>query len=446
MPATSLPAAWTRREILRAGGLSIMAGMGIKGARAATSAQTSSGDPERHCIFLLLQGGLSHIDLFDPKPQASEQIRGPFGAIETSVPGVRLGEMLPQTSKLMQHVALIRSMEHEFNNHIAGTYVTLTGSNDQRNEDREARGEDFPGPGAVLNWLQHSPAAVPVSVSLPNWLSIPGPSNRMPGQYGGFLGNLTDPFLISGDPSKPDFKPLNLALPEFVPLDRMQSRWQLRQQIDTATRHLENQLTQSHDRLRQSAYDLLIDPGFRDALDLSREPDAVRDRYGRTSLGQSLLLARRLIESGVRLVSYNAFNQAWDTHGHIQNTYKHRVPPLDQAYSALIEDLLARGMLDRTMVIQTGEFGRTPVINKEAGRDHWPSAYSCLVAGGGIRGGIVHGASDAKGAYVASQPVAPADLLATMWTHLGIAPATELRDRFDRPIVLSKGRVLRELL
>ncbi len=146
--------------------------------------------------------------------------------------------MLPQTAKLAHHLALIRSMEHGFNNHIAGTYITLTGSTDQRNEDREARGEDFPGPGAVLNYLRRSPAAVPLSVSLPNWLSIPGPSNRMPGQYGGFLGNLTDAFLISGDPSKADFKPLDLTLPEHLPLNRMQSRWTLREQIDAGTRHL----------------------------------------------------------------------------------------------------------------------------------------------------------------------------------------------------------------
>ncbi|HEY1601961.1 MAG TPA: DUF1501 domain-containing protein [Pirellulales bacterium] len=442
---SALPNNWNRRELLRIGGLSVFGSLATK-AQARAAASATVNDSQRSCIFLLLQGGLSHIDLYDPKPLASEQIRGPFGSIDSTVPGLRLGEMLLQTAKIAHHVALIRSMEHDFNNHIAGTYITLTGSTDQRNEDREARGEDFPGPGAVLNYLQQAPRAMPVSVSLPNWLSIPGPSNRMPGQYGGFLGSLTDPFLISGDPSKPEFKPLDLTLPEHVSSERMQARRSLRAQVDAATRYLENQLTQSHDRLRESAYELLIDPKLRDALDLSREPDAVRDRYGRTQLGQSLLLSRRLIEAGVRLVSYNAFNQSWDTHGHIQNTYKHRMPGLDQAYSALIEDLASRGLLSQTLVIKTGEFGRTPVINKEGGRDHWPSAYSCLLAGGGIRGGTVHGASDAKGAYVASQPVAPADVLATMWTQLGIDPATELHDRFGRPMALSKGRLLSELL
>ncbi len=437
--------AWHRREILRIGSLSILGQLGMPVARRAEAAAAAS-ESSKSCIFLLLQGGLSHIDLYDPKPAASEQVRGPFGSIDSSVPGLRLSDKLPKTSQLMQHVALIRSMQHDFNNHIAGTYITLTGSIDQRNEDREARAEDFPGPGAVLNYLSRGQSSIPVSVSLPNWLSIPGPSNRMPGQYGGLLGNLTDPFLIEGDPSKAEFKRVDLTLPEFLPAERMQARRNLREQVDVAARELENGLTRAHDRQRESAYKLLVDPGFRDALDLAREPDAVRDRYGRTKLGQSLLLARRLIEAGVRMVSYNAFNQSWDTHQHIENTYNKRMPELDQAYSALIEDLQQRGLLPSTLVIKTGEFGRTPVINKDGGRDHWPSAYSLLLAGGGIRGGIVHGASDAKGAYVANQPVAPADVLATMWSILGVDPATELHDRFGRPIPLSKGRVLAELM
>jgi len=184
----------------------------------------------------------------------------------------------------------------------------------------------------------------------------------------------------------------------------------------------------------------------RDALDLSKEPAESRDRYGRTKLGQSLLLARRLVEAGVQFVAYNAFNQEWDTHGGLIGRYKQLVPPMDQAYSALVEDLVARGMLDSTLVINTGEFGRTPIINNLNGRDHWPSAYSTVMCGGGIRGGQVYGASDKKGAYVANQPVAPADVLATMWQLLGIAPYTELRDRLNRPQVLSRGRVVEGLL
>ncbi len=436
-----------RREILRIGGLSLFGWAFGNPLSAPGRVQAADAAPARakSCIFILLQGGPSHIDLWDPKPEAPAEVRGPFSTIETAVTGVRFGELLPRSAALMKRLAVVRSMEHNFNNHIAGTYVTLTGSNDQPNQDREARGDDFPGPGAVLNYLKPS-RSVPPSVSLPTWLSIPGPSNRMPGQYGGFLGSLKDPFLIAGEPHKPGFKPLSLTLPDDFGIQRMQSRWTLLSALNSATRYLEDQATRNRDHLSQSAYELLVDPRVREAVDLSRESDALRDRYGRTKLGQSLLLARRLVEAGVQFVAYNAFNQEWDTHGGLAGRYKQLVPPMDQAFSALVEDLTERGMLDNTLVINTGEFGRTPVINKTAGRDHWPSAYSTVVCGGGIRGGQVYGASDKQGAHVASQPVAPADLLATMWHLLGIAPDTELRDRVNRPQVLSRGQVVQGLI
>ena len=444
-----LPNQFNRREILRIGGLSLFGAATSAFSSDMSAAAATSAAPKaaraRHCIFILLQGGPSQLDLWDPKPDAPAEVRGPFTTIETAIAGVRFGELLPMTARLMKQLAVIRSMEHAFNNHIAGTYVTLTGSNDQPNQDREAKNDDFPGPGAVLNYLM-PPSSVPVSVSLPTWLSIPGPSNRMPGQYGGFLGGIKDPFLISGDPAKPGFKPLSLTLPDDFSSGRMQSRWDLLAQLNLATRHLEDQATKRRDRLSQSAYELLIDPRVREALDLAREPAASRDRYGRTKLGQSLLLARRLVEAGVQFVAYNAFNQEWDTHGGLIGRYRQLVPPMDQAFSALVEDLSNRGLLDSTLVINTGEFGRTPIINRDNGRDHWPSAYSTVLCGGGIRGGQVYGASDKKAAYVASQPVAPADLLATMWHLLGIAPDTQLRDRFDRPQVLSRGQILSGLV
>jgi hypothetical protein len=438
-----------RREILRIGGLSLF-GAGLGGSRLvspveAASAIATSQPRAKNCIFILLQGGPSHIDLWDPKPEAPIEVRGPFTTTETGIPGVRFGELLPLTAKAMKHLTVVRSMEHNFNNHIAGTYVTLTGSNDQPNQDREAKNEDFPGPGAVLNYLKPA-SSVPASIALPSWLSIPGPSNRMPGQFGGFLGPVRDPFLIKGEPHKPGFRPLSLTLPDDFGPDRMQSRWGLLSQLNAATRYLEDQTTKTHGRLSQSAYELLIDPRVREALDLSKEPAASRDRYGRTRLGQSLLLARRLVEAGVQFVAYNAFNQEWDTHGGLIGRYKQLVPPLDQAYSALVEDLSTRGLLDSTLVINTGEFGRTPIINNLNGRDHWPSAYSTVLCGGGIRGGQIYGSSDKKGAFVATQPVAPADVLATMWHLLGVAPDTELRDRLNRPQVLSRGQVLQALI
>jgi hypothetical protein len=337
-------------------------------------------------------------------------------------------------------------MTHRFTNHIAGTYVMLTGSTNQPDADREARGDDHPGPGAVLNHLEAAASPLPVSVSLPNWLSIPGPSNRMPGQYGGVLGAGCDPFLLSGDPSRPDFKPLALTLPNDLPADRASARMSLRRQLDGAARALDYRGGAVHDQFGQAALRLVTDPRFRHALELEREPDRTRDRYGRSKFGQSCLLARRLIEAGVRFVSVNEFNQTWDTHSQLRQRYGQIVPPMDQAFAALVEDLAARGLLDDTLVINTGEFGRTPAVNKDAGRDHWPNVYSTVLAGGGVRGGLVYGASDRRGAEVADLPVSPADLLATMWHCLGVEPDAELRDRQGRPFALGHGRPVGGLL
>jgi hypothetical protein len=431
----------SRREILRLGALSLCGGLLGKAAPAKASAATA-----RQCIFILLQGGQSHHDLWDPKPDASEEIRGPFESIATSLPGLRFGELLSRTAKLADKLAVIRSMTHQFNNHIAGTYIALTGSENQINTDREAHSDDFPGPGAILNYLDRSKSSIPPSVSLPTWLSIPGPSNRMPGQYGGFLGPVADPFLIEGDPAKPNYRPLSLTMPDGMNTGRMGTRLNLASQLDSAARLLEGELNRKYDRLTHSAYDLVVDGRVRQALDLSHESDAVRDRYGRSRIGQSLLIARRLVEAGVQFVAYNAFNQEWDTHGQLQKRYQQIVPPVDQGYSALVEDLDQRGLLERTLVVNTGEFGRTPRINKDGGRDHWPNAYSTVLAGGGIRGGIVLGETDRHGAEVLTRPIAPADVLATMWRQLGIAPETLLYDRLHRPHPVSNGQVIRELV
>jgi hypothetical protein len=432
---------WTRRELLRIGGLSVLAG--AVAPHWASAAE--NGARRRNCIFVMLQGGPSHVDLWDPKPAASAEIRGPFATIKTAVPGIEFTEMLPGAAKIADHLCVIRSMTHKFTNHIAGAYIALTGSTNQQDRDREAHSDDFPGPGAALNYLERETPSVPRSVALPNWLSIPGPSNRMPGQYGGYLGSVYDPFVIEGDPGAADYRPLSLTMPDGMTPDRLKSRLSLMEQLDTSARLVERELNRRYDRLFESAYGLVADGRVRRALDLNQEPAATRDRYGRTKFGQSLLLARRLIEAGVQFVAYNAFNQEWDTHGDLERRYHEIVPRTDTAYSALVADLAERGMLDDTLVINTGEFGRTPVINKGAGRDHWPNVYTSVLAGGGIRGGQVVGASDSKGAEVASHPISPADVLATMWRQLGISPTTELRDRLNRPLRLSDGRVLEEL-
>lgn len=434
----------SRRELIRLGGLSILAA----GPAAASAAH--SGSAHKSCIFMMLQGGLSQLDSWDPKPDAVPEIRGSFRHASTATPGIQFSELMQRSAAISEHLCVIRSMTHKFTNHIAGTYITLTGSTNQPDRDREAHGDDFPGPGAVLNYLSprrtSQAHSVPRSISLPNWLSIPGPSNRMPGQYAGFLGSVHDPFLLEGNPAQKEYRPLALSLPDGVDGNRMGSRLGLMKQLDSATRFLEAELNQRYDHLKHSAWNMVVSGEVRRALDLSQEKDALRDRYGRNRVGQSVLLARRLVEAGVQFVGFNEFNQKWDTHGGLVGRYKQIVPEMEAAFAALVEDLADRGLLDRTLVINTGEFGRTPKINGGAGRDHWPNVYSLVMAGGGLQGGRVYGESDSRGAEVLSQPVSPADVLSTMYHILGVAPDVELRDRLDRPIQLSDGRVLSELL
>lgn len=427
-----------RRTLLQLGAVSVLAG--------AAPTLAAPSPTRRACVFIMLQGGASHHDLWDPKPEASREISGPFESIATKTSGIRFGELLAETATISDKLCVIRSMTHNFNNHIAGTYIALTGSTNQSNNDREAHADDFPGPGAVLNYLQREIPKVPRSVSLPTWLSIPGPSNRMPGQYGGFLGSVNDPFLIEGDPNGKKYRPLSLEFNQGMTTQRLDERMNLSSRLDAAARLLEHDLDQRYNHLQKSAYDLVVDGRVRQALDIESESPAIRDRYGRTKIGQSLLVARRLIEAGVQFVAFNAFNQEWDTHGGLKGRYHQIVPPMDKAFAALVSDLDERGLLDSTLVVNTGEFGRTPRVNKDGGRDHWPNAYSLALAGGGVRGGIVHGATDHHGSEVLQSPVAPADVLATLWRQLGIDPATDLRDRLNRPMRLSNGRILHELL
>lgn len=427
-----------RRACLKLGALSLF------GAATSASSASDSDTQKRACIFILLQGGPSHHDLWDPKPLASPEIRGPFGVIDSPA-GIQFGELLTESAKVSQKLCVIRSMTHRFNNHIGGTYIALTGSTNQPDQDREAHEADFPGPGAILQHLADRTRRVPRAVSLPNWLSIPGPSNRMPGQYGGFLGSTRDPFVIEGDPNKKPYRPLSLTPAADVTLTRLQDRLTLTQQLDAKARTLEQGLRNQYDALSASAYSLIADGRVRKALDLDEEPAHIRDRYGRTKMGQSLLLARRLVEAGVQFVAYNAFNQEWDTHGDLLNRYKQIVPPMDKAFAGLVADLEERGMLDDTLVINTGEFGRTPRENKDGGRDHWPNAYSAVLAGAGLRGGIVYGQTDRHGGEVLEKAVSPADLLATMWNRLGIDPQQVIHDRLKRPHLISDGRVVSEL-
>ncbi|MEY2408737.1 MAG: hypothetical protein QOF48_1407 [Verrucomicrobiota bacterium] len=433
----------SRREILRIGSLSVLGTAAGVNWRASASPKDGNGN---QAIFIMLQGGPSHLDLWDPKPQMGREIRGPFDSIPTKISGVVFGELLRETARVADQITVIRSMSHQFTNHIAGTYVTMTGSNNQQDQDREANPNDFPGPGAILNHEQPPLQGVPSSVCLPNWLSIPGPSNRMPGQYGGFLGAVHDPVVIEGDPSRKGYNPLSLTLADGMTSGRLASRISLLGKLDEAARRLDVPGGHEIEALRRSAFELVVDGRVRRALDLEREPAAIRDRYGRNKIGQSLLLARRLVEAGVRFISYNDFNQHWDTHAAILNTYRTIVPPMEQAYAALIADLRDRGLLDTTLVVNAGEFGRTPTLNKDAGRDHWPNVYSVALAGGRVKRGFIHGASDSKGSEVLESPVHPADILATLWHHLGLSPQTTIADRLGRPHWISEGKIIQSIL
>jgi hypothetical protein len=251
--------------------------------------------------------------------------------------------------------------------------------------------------------------------------------------------------LIEGDPNDDGFKPLNLSLADEVSERRFQSRQCLLTQLDEGVRRLDHQATRSWSQMHETAVKLLTDPRVRTALDLSREPASIRERYGRTKLGQSLLLARRLIAAGVRFVSVNEFNQTWDHHMQISQSLRSQAAGLDSGISALLTDLAKNGLLDSTLVVLTGEFGRSPSHNSDSGRDHWSRVYTSLLAGGGIRGGQAYGRSDRQGGEVADNPVRPADFLATFWNVLGVDAHQTLHDRQGRPVPLSRGQILSEL-
>ena len=435
---------WSRRELLRVGGLSIAGTLSPFGAPEGLTCEASH--PKKRCIFLMLQGGPSHLDLWDPKPRAGKEVRGPFNPMSTRLPGVAFGELIPGQASIADRLTVIRSMTHKFTNHIAGTYITLTGSTNQQDRDREAHPDDFPGPGAILNHLCPAQTSIPNSVSLPNWLSIPGPSNRMPGQYGGFLGPICNPFLVEGDPNRKDYNPLSLTLSSETGLARLQGRQSLLKQLDQTARWLDRDKIQESSRLYQSAYELVTDGRIRAALRLNDVQEDERDRYGRNRLGQAILLAKRLSQAGVPWVGYNEFNQKWDTHGGLKGRYESIVPPLDQAFTALVSDLERDGTLEDTIVVLAGEFGRTPKINGDAGRDHWPNAYSIVMAGGGLQPGLIYGQTDNQGAEVIQDAVSPGDVLATVWKLMGLDPSTTIHDRLGRPHPVSNGRVRHGLI
>jgi len=451
----------TRREILRAGGLSLF-GLSLPQmfqAAAGSRALGSDTRPQRikSVVLFNLLGGPSHMDMFDLKPQAPVEIRGEFGPIATSLPGLQICEHLPNTSKWMHKACLIRTVSHTYNSHDPLAIMTgFTGGNAQV----QAQQTDPPDIGAICQYVGLGANDVPGAVCLPCFPGS-GQNYRRGGPYGGFLGSQYDPLFSLCNPTfarEPKQQHYDPVLPEGEPYlpglnhqeqmtaDRFDTRRSLLQQIDSEFERAEQtRAIQRLDRFQEKAFDLMTSSRTRDAFDLSQESDETRDRYGRNLFGSSLLIARRLVEVGVPFISvhqeiFRHYGHAYDMHANNFGMLKNmNLPVLDQVYPALIQDLEDRGLLDSTLVIVMGEMGRSPRVNKVAGRDHWPQCGFSLLTGGGVREGMIHGATDRQAAYPTSDPVHPADLVATIYHLLGIDPHLLVHDRMGRPFPVARG-------
>ncbi len=403
----------------------------------------------KSAILLFQFGGPSHLDTFDPKPDAPAEIRGEFASIPTNVDGRRICEHLPKLAAMADQYSLVRSVHHKSSSHNPGAYVALTGREPLVNiVTLNASSNDFPHPGSIVDYLDRTPREVPTSVAMPTMIAD-GPF-RTPGEFAGFLGKKHDPVWVLKDPNAKDFNVDELKLPTGVSVDRIRDRQRTLGQLSQLSQLAETVAdVRGLSDYQGRAVDLVTSPAAQKAFDLQLEPEAMRDRYGRCKYGQSVLLARRLVEAGVRFVTvyYSAGIGGWDTHKDNFNTLKNsRLPENDSAISALLTDLKERGLLDSTLVYWTGDFGRTPKINADAGRDHWPPCGTVMMAGGGIQGGREYGKSDSTGAYPADQPTTPGDITATLFHCLGFDPKTEIRDQLGRPMPIADGEVLNALL
>lgn len=438
----------SRREVLQAG-YSGLLGLGLPALMAGRppSAEASNARTPKSMVIVFLTGACSHHDTFDMKPDAPAEIRGEFQQIATSIPGYQICEHLPQLAERAHKYAVLRSLSHSDNNHLMSTHHVLTGEKQPGGFfDKVASRDDWPSYSSALSFLRPRNDGLPTGVNLPTFLRE-GPLT-WPGQHAGFLGQSFDPWQITGDPQQKDFRVDALTLAPGIDVSRLDRRQSLLGDVNRQQSQLE-EVAQSLrlQKDQQLAFSMLTSSKLSQAFDLQRESDAVRDRYGRNTTGQSLLLARRLIQSGVPIVQANIGRvQNWDNHGNIFPTLKDRLlPPLDRGVSALLDDFESLGLLQDTLVMMLGEFGRTPKINKERGRDHWGPCFFGLFAGAGVRGGQVIGRSDETGAYPATRAFSPNDVGATVYHLLGIAPEAEVHDRLGRPVRLNRGEVIESL-
>jgi hypothetical protein len=449
----------TRRDWLRVGALGSF-GLGLPALLAGRSRADDSRSTPSHsfgraksCIVLFMFGAPSHLDIWDLKPHAPAETRGEFQPIATSVPGIQVCEHVPRLAKMADRYALLRSVTHPDNTHTVAMHYMLTGVRHARPATNPQNApDDFPCFGAVMNYLQDARVggrvekARTASAALPPGISLNAPANQVsannhifPGFFAGFLGSRYDPLFVPQNANAKDFRPVPAAAAgERLPRQRM-----LLDEVERQTKRLVNVAeVQVVDRYYAKAFDLLTSPAARKAFDLSQERPALREKYGDTPFGQGCLLARRLVEAGVRLVTVNweRDDAYWDTHQNNFADHKNKLlPNLDRGFSALLDDLGERGLLEDTLIVWLGEFGRTPAINKNAGRDHWAPCNTVLLAGAGIRGGMAYGASDRTAAYPARQPVTPEDIAATLYHLLGIDRQLTLSGPLGRPLALCDG-------
>lgn len=454
----------TRRKLMQVGGLSLFSGLSMpRYLQAASSSTVRPAGRAKSVILFNLLGGPSQMDMFDLKPEAPVEVRGEFRGIDTSLPGLQICEHLPNTAKLMDRTCLIRTFSHGYNAH--NPLPIMTGFAGGNFGQIKSEPTDPPDIGAICQYLGMSPKGMPGAVCLPCY---PGwgesqmyPGIRRPGPYGGFLGSQYDPLFAVCEPKferepKVRFYDPVMAIgePKLPSLDELPD---ITANRVSRRRSVLDQLDQKFEAVRQSgavdrlslfqqhAFDILTSSKTRDAFDLTRETDSMRDRYGRDLTGSSMLVARRLVEANVPFISVHAeifgrYGHSYDMHENNFGMLKdHNLPILDRCFPALLQDLELRGLLDSTLVIVMGEMGRSPKVNAKAGRDHWPQCGFSLLAGGGVKKGCVYGESDKQAAYPISHPVSPAELVATIYHLLGIDPHMTVRDQLGRPIPIAHG-------
>ncbi len=433
-----------RRGFLHAGAMALPA----LAAGGAAARDPGFGAAKR-CVLLFLTGGPPQHDTFDPKPDAPAEVRGETRPIATAVPGVRFGDLCPLLARQMHRLCIVRSVTHADTTHTSAGYTMLTGVKHPLANASDIKlirpsAGDHPHFASLVAHARPPRPGLPAFAALPEWIKDDA-INDYPGLGPGFLGSGCGPFLIPADADRAGLLPPEFAPAEGIGADRLSGRRALLERLSPPDGERAG--------LYRRAYDLIRSPAVQRALRPGLEPEKVRGAYGKHLFGQGCLMARRLLEAGVPLVAvywhYEGPQDSpvWDTHAnHYAHLRKRLLPPADRAVSALIEDLAARGLLGDTLVLCMGEFGRTPRINKDAGRDHWPGAQSVLMAGGGVKAGHVHGATDRLGAYPSASPVSPADLIATVLHLLGVRPGTEVQDRTGRPVPASSGAVVRGVI